>query len=493
MASQLALGTSRAPPGRCLPPVVADESPTAVPLRTRTLRGLRGLFQSLPIGSWALLDVCLLYVGTWLGFRLFVDGRVLPYLHIGKWQAGGILAMTYVFASLVFGVFERETLYARSRILTRLMLTTLAAAVLTYAIVYAAMYTTVSRRVVALAIGTLVLCGGCARLFACWSLHSVRRDLLIVGPGVVSSSLVRAFRDGFLSEYRLAGYVDDADEGPGSIDGVPRLGSTAGLPDICRRHAISDIVVGAEAATDGRVMNTVLPCLRKGCRVTNEATFYEKATGQILVDQINPHWFLFADLQVHCQRRQALKRAFDLIAGGVGLILTLPLVPVVALLVKLDDGGPVFYTQTRVGQNGKLFGLDKFRTMKVDAEGDQSRWAVKDDPRVTRLGRLLRRTRLDELPQLYDIFVGNMSLVGPRPERPDFVVRLSQSIPYFNERHLVKPGLTGWAQINFRYTSSIEDAKRKLQFDLYYVKNMSIELDLMILLRTLGVFLRGAC
>ena len=175
------------------------------------------------------------------------------------------------------------------------------------------------------------------------------------------------------------------------------------------------------------------------------------------------------------------------------MILTLPLVPVVALLVKLDDGGPVFYTQTRVGQNGKLFGLHKFRTMKVDAEGDQSRWAVKDDPRVTRLGRLLRRTRLDELPQFYNIFVGNMSLVGPRPERPDFVVRLAQAIPYFNERHLVKPGLTGWAQINFRYTSSIEDAKRKLQFDLYYVKNMSIELDLMILLRTLGVFLRGAC
>lgn len=493
MASQVALGTSRALPDRCLPPIVAEESPPAATLRTRALRGVGGMFQSLPTGSWVLLDVCLLYLGTFVGFRLFVDGRILPYLHIGKWQAGGILAMTYIFASLVFGVFERETLYARSRILTRLMLTTLAAAVLTYAVVYAAMYTTVSRRVVALAIGVLVLCGGCVRLLACWTLHSIRRGLLIVGPSVVSNSLVRAFKDGFLSGYRLAGYVGDVEEEPTNIEGVPRLGGTADLPAICRRHAIGDIVVGAEAATDGRVMNAVLPCLRKGCRVTNEATFYEKATGQILVDELNPHWFLFADLQVHCQRRQALKRAFDLVAACAGLIITLPLLPIVALLVRLDDGGPVFYTQTRVGQNGKLFKLYKLRTMKVDAEGDQPRWAVKDDPRVTRVGRLLRRTRLDELPQFYNVFVGQMSLVGPRPERPDFAAHLSQSIPYFNERHLVKPGLTGWAQINFHYTSSIQDAKRKLQFDLYYVKNMSIELDLMILLRTLGVFLRGAC
>ncbi len=494
MASQATLGTATGLPVRCDSPLVYDETAAGRrPARIRFLRAVGGIFQTLPTGSWVLLDVCLLLAGTTLGFRLFVDGRILPYLHVGMWQAGGILAMTYVFASLVFGVFERETLYARSRILTRLVLTTLAAAVLTYAVVYVAMYTTVSRRVVAVAIGVFVVGGGAARLFACWALHSIRRGLLIVGPGIVSNSLVRAFKEGFLGEYVLAGYVDDSDEGNGEIDGVPWLGGTAQLPALCRRHGVHDIVVGAEAATDARVMNAVLPCLRTGCRITNEATFYEKATGQIPVDEINPHWFLFADLQVHCQRRQALKRAFDLIATCAGLILTAPLAPIIALLIKLDDGGPVLYSQERVGQNWVRFTLYKFRTMKPDAEPGRPQWAVKRDPRVTRVGRLLRKTRLDELPQLYNVLVGDMSLVGPRPERPEFVEELARSIPYFNERHLVKPGLTGWAQINFHYTASVADARRKLQFDLYYVKNMSLELDLMILLRTLGVFLRGAC
>lgn len=244
---------------------------------------------------------------------------------------------------------------------------------------------------------------------------------------------------------------------------------------------------------DTTVMKAVLPCLRRGCRVTNEAIFYEKATGQISVDDINPHWFLFADLQVHCQRKQAIKRVFDLLTSVVGLAVSAPLLPVIALLIKLDDGGPIFYSQDRVGQNGKPFRVYKFRTMRVDAEGDGSVWAVRNDPRCTRVGRLLRRTRLDELPQLFNVLCGQMSLVGPRPERPDLVVSLNEQIPYFNERHLVKPGLTGWAQINFRYASTVDDAKRKLQYDLYYVKHMSIELDLMILLRTFGVFVRGAC
>jgi len=451
------------------------------------------IFQTLPIGTWVLLDLALLYIGAAAGFKLFVFGRILPYMHVGMWQAWGILAGTSIFASLVFGLYERETLYSRSRILTRLMLTTITASVITYAIVYALLYTTLSRRVTGMSISLLVICGGLTRLFAHWALHSIRRGLVIVGPGMVSSSLVRAFHEGFLSEYRLVGYVDNGTEVSVDIDGVPRLGDTSNLQKICRNHVVEDIVVGAEASVDQDIMKTVLPCLRKGCRVTNEATFYEKATGQILVDEITPHWFLFADLQVHCQRRQTLKRAFDIVTAIAGILMSLMLLPLIALMIKLDDWGPVFYAQRRVGQNGRPFTLYKFRTMKVGAETKEAIWAVKNDPRVTCVGRFLRNTRLDELPQFYNVLVGHMSLVGPRPERPDFVDKLSKSIAYFNERHLVKPGITGWAQIGFRYGSSIEDAKRKLQFDLYYVKNMSIELDLMILLRTVGVFLRGAC
>ena len=496
MGSQAVLGTVKLP-GRgygAAPPVRADSPPRrALSGRIGVLRSLGAIFQSLPVGTWVLWDLALLYIGTYFGFKLFVTGWILPYLHVQMWQAWGILAGTFLFASLVFGLYERETLYSRSRILTRMMLTTVTAAVITYAIVYALLYTTLSRRVTGMSIGLLVACGGSARLFARWALNSTPRGLLIVGPGMVSNSLIRAFKKGFLSEYRLAGYVDDTVHSPAIIDGLPRVGGTAELPDICRRHCIQDIVVGAEAAMDPHIMNAVLPCLSRGCRVTNEATFYEKATGQILVDEITPHWFLFADLQVHCQRRQALKRAFDIVMALAGILAALPLLPIIALLIKLDDWGPAFYVQERVGQNGKAFTLYKFRTMRVGAETTTPIWAVKNDARATRVGRLLRKTRLDELPQFYNVLMGHMSLVGPRPERPDFVARLSEEIPYFNERHLVKPGLTGWAQIGFRYGSSIEDAKRKLQFDLYYVKNMSIELDLMILLRTLGVFLRGAC
>ncbi len=478
-------------PGRASARVV-DHAPAdrAYP---QGLRNLGRIVSSLPLGTWALVDVIFLGLGIYAGYQWFVVDHFPPFAHVPMWQGGAILVSTFFFASLVFGLYERETIQSRSRILTRLMLTTATAIVLTYAIIYVLMYTTVSRRVVGMAVGCQMLLGGIARLTACYALHRVRRNIAIVGPGMISNSLVRAFDNGFLSEYRLLGYVDHASRTQTDIEEIVCLGNSDDLPEVCRKHDIDDIVVGAEAATDTRLMNAVLPCLRRGCRVTNEATFYEKATGQVLVDEINPHWFLFADLQVHCQRRQALKRAFDIVFSALGLLAALTLLPIIALAVKIYDRGPIFYSQLRVGQNGKPFRLYKFRTMKQGAETNEAIWASKNDPRITRVGRLLRRTRLDELPQLYNVLIGQMSLVGPRPERPDFVVRLSDAIPYFNERHLVKPGITGWAQIGFRYGASIEDAKRKLQFDLYYVKNMSIELDIMILIRTLGVFVRGAC
>ena len=260
-----------------------------------------------------------------------------------------------------------------------------------------------------------------------------------------------------------------------------------------RDVGVLDIVVGASAARDPSVMDWIVPSLQAGCRVTNEAIFYEKATGQILVDEITPYWFLFADLKVHCDEQAMFKRVVDLTTAVVGLCLSAPLWLLIALAIKLGDRGPVFYYQDRVGQHGKPFRLYKFRTMRTDAEDGKSVWASPNDPRVTRVGRFLRRSRLDELPQLVNVLVGHMSIVGPRPERPDIVDELCEKIPYYSERHLVKPGVTGWAQISFRYGASVEDSKRKLQFDLYYLKQMSFELDMIILFRTAGTFLRGGC
>jgi exopolysaccharide biosynthesis polyprenyl glycosylphosphotransferase len=335
--------------------------------------------------------------------------------------------------------------------------------------------------------------GGGIRMFACWAAHTVSRGLLVVGSRGLLESFELAQTQGLLSEYRLVGYASaGAQAAPCGSDRAYRGSMATHLSELLR-EGLTDIVVSADAGAGPQVMNWVVPCLQHGCRVTNEAVFYEKATGQILVDEITPAWFLFADLKVHCEQQATLKRVVDLMAAALLMVLSVVLWPFIALAVKLCDGGPVIYSQQRVGQNGRVFTLYKFRTMRPDAENGKSVWSSPNDPRVTPVGRWLRQTRFDELPQLWNVLKGDMSLVGPRPERPDLVADLARAIPYYSERHLVKPGVTGWAQISFRYGSSAADAKRKLQFDLYYLKHMSFELDMIILFRTLGTFLRGAC
>ena len=448
---------------------------------------------NLPHSAWMLLDVTILVIGLCAGFLLFVYPADLPYPHVELWSACLVSTLCLIVSSLVFGLYERETLLGYSRILTRILLASVTALVLTYAVVYVVMYTTLSRRVAGLAIGGYLVFGTLIRTLTWWSLQRVKRGLLVVGPGMLTDAFAQASTEGFLPHYRVAGYVDDSTPPDAHVFDIARLGRTHEIPEICQRQGITDIVVGADAARNPEVMSWLLPCLRMGCRVTNEAVFYEKATGQILVDQITPHWFLFADLKVHCEEVATLKRAVDIAVSILGLALTLPLWPLIALAIKLHDGGPVWYWQDRVGQNGLVFRLYKFRTMRADAENGAAVWAKPGDPRVTAVGRILRKLRFDELPQLYNVLTGQMSLVGPRPERPDFVKALAGQIPYYSERHLVKPGITGWAQIGYHYGSSVEDARHKLQFDLYYLKHMSFELDLIILFRTLGTFLRGAC
>ncbi|UCF32975.1 MAG: sugar transferase [Phycisphaerales bacterium] len=475
---------------------------TSLPVASRTALGrawnrfvgvIGQLLVGLPASTWLLIDASILAGALYLAYVLFPppDLETTPHVHL--WQASAVFVFALLLSSLVFGFYERETILSRSRLLTRALLTTAAATAIAYAIIYVVMYATVSRRVSGVAMGLFLVNGVGVRLLSRWAIHRLHRGLLVVGPRSLFDSFVGAQANGFLSEYRLVGYVTTDQEEPGAAgdphylstikDYVPKLGESC----------VTDVVVGTEAARDPGVMEWVVPCLQHGCRVTNEAIFYEKATGQILVDEITPYWFLFADLKVHCDERATLKRLMDLVTSLFGMLLTAPLWPLIAMAIRLDDGGPVLYTQERVGQNGRIFTLCKFRTMRANAENGRSVWASPDDPRVTRVGRLLRKTRLDELPQLFNILMGQMSIVGPRPERPDIVASLCDKLPYYAERHLVKPGLTGWAQISYQYGSSVEDAKRKLQFDLYYLKHMSFELDMIILFRTLGTFLRGAC
>lgn len=461
-------------------------------LCNRCVRFFGLTFLGMPSSTWLLIDIAMLLLCINTAHNIFPPYELLVTPHIFLWQTLVIFSFTVIVSSLVFGLYERETLMGRSHILTRMMLTASTATVLSYAIIYVIMYSTVSRRMAGLSMAMFFFSGSIVRLIALYTIKTVHRGLLVIGSRNLYDSFRKAQDIGLLSEYRLIGY-SSIDDTPDESHSEHHLGKVVDQIPHLAKHRVTDIVVGSEAADDPHVMEWVVPALQAGCRVTNEAIFYEKATGQILVDEITPYWFLFADLKVHCDKHIMLKRVTDLVTSALGLLFSFPFWLLIALAIKIGDRGPVFYSQTRVGQNGKVFKLYKFRTMKTDAENGKSIWCSPNDPRVTRVGRFLRRSRLDELPQLYNVLIGQMSIVGPRPERPDIVEQLRDRLPYYDERHLVKPGLTGWAQISFRYGSTIEDSKRKLQFDLYYLKHMAMELDVCILFRTLGTFLRGAC
>jgi sugar transferase (PEP-CTERM system associated) len=237
-------------------------------------------------------------------------------------------------------------------------------------------------------------------------------------------------------------------------------------------------------------MDQLLECRLAGIPVQTMETFYEKLRGRVPVDALKGSWLVYGNGFRQSSLRTFEKRAVDIAASLVLLALGLPIMALAAIAIVLESGFPVFYRQERVGRGGVTFTVWKFRSMRTDAEADgQPRWAVKGDSRVTRVGRFMRKTRIDEMPQLFNVLKGDMSLVGPRPERPTFVADLTKEIPFYNARHSVKPGVTGWAQVRYTYGASVEDAKKKLEYDLYYVKNHSLVLDLLILLETVRVVL----
>ncbi len=273
---------------------------------------------------------------------------------------------------------------------------------------------------------------------------------------------------------------------------APIIDSRA-LPDDCALAKVAldqgvDEVVVASRERRGMPTGALMECKLAGLIVSDFPSFWERHTGQIDLDELTPSWMIFSDgFRISWQRR-FIKRVFDVLISTLLLVLTLPLTVTAAIAVKLDSPGPIFYRQARVGANGTEFMVLKFRSMRTDAEGDGvARWAQQNDSRVTRVGNFLRRSRIDEIPQVFNVLFGSMSFVGPRPERRVFVDSLKQKLAYYDIRHRVRPGITGWAQINYPYGASDEDAKAKLAFDLYYVKNWSLFLDIVILFQTLRV------
>lgn len=479
------------PPRACLRLVRPD---TAAPAAGRNWVGSFGnSLLEMPWLLWSAFDVAVLALGLYLAYRTFVWTPTGGWVLFTWWQMCLVQAPALVISGLIFGLYEQKALLRRSRILARSVLTATAALALTYIVIYFLMYSVHSRRVMFLAMVCYLSLAPAFRLLVCSAINRYSRKFIIVGTDRKSQLSPDCQGDGLSRRYQLVGYVTtDALEVGRSIGKHPVLGTVDEIEQICREQQVDEVVVGRVASKNPWVVDKTLRCLKIGCRVTNLSTFYEDVLSEVPAALLEPNWFLFADFKHYHEAQLIMKRACDIVLATIGLLLTLPFWPLIALLIKLDSRGPVFYSQIRVGLLGRHFRLYKFRTMVLGSEKDGCAWAALNDPRVTRVGRYLRKLRLDELPQLVNVLTGAMSLVGPRPERPEFVDELAAQIRFYNERHVIKPGLTGWAQINYRYGASVEDAQRKLQLDLWYIKHMCLELDLTILLRTLGTLFVGS-
>jgi sugar transferase (PEP-CTERM system associated) len=332
------------------------------------------------------------------------------------------------------------------------------------------------------------------RVLLGWILRSegFAERVLIVGSDEKAIDIARETLSRKHLGYRVVGFLDDDPllQGVSLIN--PRvIGTTAQACELALQHGATRVVVAALDYRGRLSMDALLKCKTNGIRVQEGSSYYEQITGKIMVEGLRKSWLIFSDGFVVSRGTLFAKRLLDILAAGVGLVLALPFMILVALAVRLDSPGPVFFRQDRVGRGGREFTLWKFRSMRTDAEAGGARWAVQGDPRVTRVGRFIRKTRLDELPQLWNVLTGDMSLVGPRPERRMFVQQLKEVCPWYEQRLVVRPGLTGWAQIKAPYASSFEESIEKLKFDLYYIKNLSLFLDISILLSTARIVLLG--
>jgi sugar transferase (PEP-CTERM system associated) len=440
----------------------------------------------------ALFDFVLLLVAAELAWvvrarqiGMFVDpaiNRALPLLNF---------ALSLQCAMMAVGVYGTDSFqslrFASARLLVAICLGVIFLSLVYFAIPGATLWR--SNSLYAMVIAYILLVGIRVLLGKTLGSETFKRRILVLGAGKRADRL-RRLGEAKGASFTVVGHIDMGDVPSVIPTAVPRE-LIDNLSDYVTKLNANEVVLALQERRNAIPLNDLLRVRTEGVHVNEITTFLERETGRVDLRSTNPSWLIFSDGFSSGRRLSSVaKRIFDIMASSVLLVLTVPLVMITASLIKLESKGPAFYRQKRVGLFGQEFDMLKLRSMRVDAEvSGTAVWAEKDDPRITRVGRIIRKLRIDELPQVWTVLKGEMSFVGPRPERPVFVNELAQQMPFYAERHMVKPGITGWAQINYPYGASMDDARQKLEYDLYYAKNYTPFLDVVILLQTIRVVL----
>lgn len=438
-----------------------------------------------------LAEVLILFVSVYLGATFQLGSSAYAATDgLPLWSQALVFVAAIVLGMTAMGLYHRDQRTQPRAVMWRLLLSFICGF-----IVMGVVYLVVPQLMVGAAIFTTALMCSFVGIASC-RLICVGGDgagrgprVLVLGIGERAKQIDNLRRAAERVAAVVVGYVDlGCDERLVSSERIFKL-DPRGLRALVEELEVQEIVVATDDRRNGLPVDDILECKMHGLHIMEAADFYERQLGKIRLDALYPSNVIFADGFTQAILRRTEKRVMDVIASAIGIVLTLPVMALTALAIFCESGGPVLYRQERVGRRGRVFILLKFRSMRQDAEANGAVWAMQNDRRVTRVGEFIRKTRIDELPQLINVLMGEMSFVGPRPERPQFVAELSKAIPYYDLRHYVKPGITGWAQILYPYGASINDAREKLQYDLYYLKNYSIFLDINILLQTIQVIL----
>jgi sugar transferase (PEP-CTERM system associated) len=416
-----------------------------------------------------------------------VDGLFGP-----MFSRGALFAVTMFVCMAAMGLYNSRQRSRLAGLLARVAASVLTGALFIAVVFYLFPDLQIGRGT--LMLSTALAFGGVVLVRAIWDTlvdeDLFKRRVLVYGAGRRAGSIARLRRRSDRRGFVVVGYLPAAGDAPSEIAAPDKIEHRGGMLSLCAEARVDEIVVAMDDRRQQFPMDELLECRLEGLEIVDLVSFLERETGKVRLDILNPSWMIFSEGFRQGRVHATLERVFDIVASLALLILATPLMLLTALAIKLTEGlrATVFYRQVRVGQYGKPFRLLKFRSMSEDAERDgKPQWAQKNDNRVTRIGSLIRRTRIDELPQILNVLRGEMSFVGPRPERPEFVAELNERIPYYRERHSIKPGITGWAQLCYPYGSSEQDATEKLQYDLFYVKNHSLLFYIAILVQTVEV------